>query len=87
MVLPLSTISDLEDTVKKEEQAGLLASGSAYRLRLPKAGRTTEVPVRFLSGLMQLSSPVTAASPQWHSTIFPIFPVLITGIAFYLRGI
>lgn len=46
-------------------QAGLLTFGSSYRLRLPGLSA---------SGIMQLSSPNTAAGP---SPIFTRFPILL----------
>lgn len=47
------------------EQAGLLASGSSYRPRLPTPKG---------SGHQRLSSPVTAAGPRRICTVFPIKP-------------
>jgi hypothetical protein len=50
-------------TVHLRVQAGLLTLGSSYRLRLPSLST---------SGIMQLSSPNTAAGPSPSFTEFPI---------------
>src|SRR6056297_4148269 len=47
----------------RKAQAGLLTSGSSYRLRLPGLSA---------SGILQLSSPTTAAGPSPIFTGFPI---------------
>jgi hypothetical protein len=46
-------------------QAGLLTFGSFYRLRLP-------IPLKQASGILQLSSPITAAGPSPILTEFPV---------------
>ncbi len=54
----------------ERKKAGLLTSGSSYWLRLTAISR---------SGLMELSSPVTAALPHRIHTCFPILPGLVRG--------
>jgi len=54
-------------------RAGLLTSGSSYRLRLP-------ISLEQDSGLLQVSSPVTAAGPCRFYTGFPIMPYMGTRI-------
>ena len=50
---------------KTDDWAGLLALGSHYWLHLPAASRAN-------SGMLQRSSPITAAGPQRICTVFPI---------------
>ncbi len=63
-ILPAYTLHSLilEDLSVKNIQAGFLTLGSSYSLRLPTLRQAQD------SGLLQVSSPITAAGPS------PTFP-------------